>query len=76
MGTESARLAAAITKNIEQALKDQDLTRNALSDKARIPKSTLYRNIERPEQFKFAELGQIAEALGIPLEEIIKDAAA
>lgn len=75
MGTESASLRAAITKNIDQALATQKLTRNALSDKAGIPKSTLYRNLDRPEQFKFAELGQIAEALGIPLTELLKDAA-
>lgn len=75
MGTENARPKAAITRNIEQALDRQGLTRNALSDKADIPKSTLYRNLSRPDQFKFAELGQIAEALGIPLTELLKDAA-
>lgn len=75
MGTESASLSSAITKNIDQALANQKLTRNVLSDKAGIPKSTLYRNLDRPEQFKFAELGQIAEALGVPLAELIKDAA-
>lgn len=75
MGTESASLRAAITKNIDQALDKQGLSRNALSDKAGIPKSTLYRNLDRPEQFKFAELGQIAEALGVPLTDLIQDAA-
>lgn len=75
MGIETPRLSSAITKNIDQALANQKLTRNALSDKAGIPKSTLYRNLDRPEQFKFAELGQIAEALGVPLTELIKDAA-
>jgi len=75
MGTESASLRAAITRNIDQALAKQEITRNALSYKAGIPKSTLYRNLDRPEQFKFAELGQIAEALGIPLTELLKDAA-
>jgi predicted transcriptional regulator len=75
MGTESASLRAAITKNIDQSLTEQKLTRNALSDKAGIPKSTLYRNLDRPERFKVFELGQIAEALGMPLTELIKDAA-
>ena len=76
MGTEAASLKAALTKNIDQAIATQGLTRNALADKAGIPKSTLYRNIERPEKFNFAELGQIAEALEIPLTELIKDTAA
>jgi len=77
MGTESASLKAAITKNIEQALDEKNLTRNALADKAGIPKSTLYRNLDRgPEQFKLIELGQIAEALGMPIVELIKDEAA
>jgi predicted transcriptional regulator len=75
MGTERASLRAAITKNIDQSLTEQKLTRNALSDKAGIPKSTLYRNLDRPERFKVFELGQIAEALGMPLTELIKDAA-
>ncbi len=76
MGIEQARLSAAITKNIDQALADKDLSRNALSDKSGIPKSTLYRNMDRPAQFKFSELGRIAEALEVPLAELIKDAAA
>lgn len=76
MGIERASQSAAITKNIDQALTDKNLTRNALSDKAGIPKSTLYRNLDRPEQFKFSELGQIADALQIPLLELIQDTAA
>lgn len=75
MGIEQASHSAAITKNINQALTDKNLTRNGLSDKAGIPKSTLYRNLDRPEQFKFSELGQIADALDIPLTELLKDAA-
>ncbi|UDL14880.1 helix-turn-helix DNA binding domain protein [Arthrobacter phage Sarge] len=75
MGTENDRLWPVITKKIEQELKSQGLNRNALVNMTRIPKSTLYRNIEQPEQFKCSELGQIAEALGLTLEELIKDAA-
>ena len=75
MGTESASHKAAITKNIDQALDKQNLTRYALVEKTGIPKSTLYRNLAKPEQFKFVELGQIAEALGMPITELIKDAA-
>jgi predicted transcriptional regulator len=76
MGIESSGLRAAITKNIDQSLTEQNLTRNALSDKAGIPKSTLYRNLDRPERFKVFELGQIAAALGMPLIELITDDAA
>ena len=76
MGTENDRIWPVITKNIEQALKNQGLNRNALASKSRIAKSTLYRNIDQPEKFTGRELGQIAEALGLPLEELIKDVAA
>ncbi|UYM26593.1 helix-turn-helix DNA binding domain protein [Arthrobacter phage Bauer] len=75
MGTENDRIWPVITQNIEQALKNQGLNRNALADKSRIPKSTLYRNIEQPEKFTGRELGQIAEALGLPLEALITAAA-
>ena len=74
MGTEPARLNAAITKNIDQALEDQNITRHELSEMAGISKSTFYRNMKYPaEKFTIRETGQIAEALGVGLLDILKD---
>lgn len=74
MGIEEAGLSAAITKNIEQALENKNLTRNELATRACIAKSTLYRNMNRPENFTIREAGQIAEALNLGLIDILKDA--
>lgn len=75
MGNGRASLSAATTRNIEQALADKNLTRNTLATKSGIPKSTLYRNLNHPEQFTLRELGQIAEALEVPFVDLVKDAA-
>lgn len=75
MGIEDASLSAAITKNIEQALEDKNLTRNELAFKASIAKSTLYRHMNRPENFTIREAGQIAEALDLGLIDILRKSA-
>ena len=75
MGTEQASFNAATTKNIEQALTEKKITRNALATKAGIPKSTLYRNLNHPDQFSLRELGQIAEALEVPFTDLFTEAA-
>lgn len=72
MGIEEASLSAAITKNIKQALEDKKLTKNELATRAGIAKSTLYRNLNRPENFTIRETGQIAEALDVGLIDILK----
>lgn len=75
MGSEEASLSAAITKNIEQALENKHLTRNELASRASIAKSTLYRNMNRPENFTIHEAGRIAEALDLDLIDILKETA-
>lgn len=75
MGTEEASLSAALTKNIEQALENKNLTRNELATKAGIPKSTFYRNMRRPESFTFCEAGRIAQALELGIIDLIQDSA-
>ncbi|HEX9137312.1 MAG TPA: helix-turn-helix domain-containing protein [Nitrospirota bacterium] len=75
MGIEEARRSAAITKNIEQALENKNLTRNELATRASIAKSTLYRNMNRPENFTIREAGEIAKALDLGLIDILKETA-
>lgn len=74
MGIEEASLSAAITRNIEQALEDKNLNKHQLATRAGIAKSTLYRNLLRPENFTIKETGQIAEALEVGLIDILKEA--
>lgn len=75
MGIEDASLSAAITRNIEQALEEKNLTKNELATRAGIAKSTLYRNMNRPENFTIKETGRIAEALDVGLIDILKETA-
>lgn len=75
MGIEEVGLSAAITKNIEQALEDKNLTKNELATRAGIAKSTLYRNLNRPENFTIRETGQIADALEVGLIDILRESA-
>lgn len=71
MGTEQAAITAATTANIQQALRDKNLTRNELASRAGIAKSTFYRNMQRPEKFTVCEIGQIAEALDLGLIQLL-----
>jgi len=71
MGTENVSLSAAITRNIEQALEDKNITKHELANRAGIAKSTLYRNLTTPDKFTVREAGQIAEALDVGLIDIL-----
>jgi len=74
MGIEEASPSAAITKNIEQALKDRgDLNKEELAARAGISKSTFYRNMNRPENFTFREAGQVAQVLELGLLDLLKE---
>ncbi|AYR00923.1 hypothetical protein PP636_gp50 [Arthrobacter phage Hestia] len=73
MGIDQTARSAAITKNIEQALEDKNLTRNELATRAGIAKSTFYRNMTCPEKFTIRETGQIADALEVGLIDILKE---
>jgi DNA-binding Xre family transcriptional regulator len=73
MGTEPARLSAAITKNIDRLCDAKDISKHELSERASIAKSTFYRNMKDPEKFTLRETGQIAEALNVGLIDILKD---
>jgi predicted transcriptional regulator len=75
MGTEEAALSAVITRNIDQARKDQDISKNELALRANIPKSTFYRNMQQPEDFTFKEIGKIAKALDRGVLDLLKDTA-
>ena len=76
MGIKEAGLSAAITRNIEQALESQNITKNELATRAGIAKSTLYRNLSSPDKFTVREAGKIAEALDVGLIDILTEGSA
>ena len=75
MGTNNTAVVTATKRNILFQILDQDISQAALATKAGIPTSTFHRKIHKPATFTIGELGSIAEALDVPLEDIIKDAA-
>jgi DNA-binding Xre family transcriptional regulator len=69
-------VTAVATKNIKLGIVDKKLTRNALAVQAGIPASSFNRKLDiRPELFTLKDLGDIAEALGVQFEDLIRDAA-
>ena len=73
MGTQPPPINEAITKNIEQALQDKNISKHELSDLAGIAKSTFYRNMKHPEKFTIRETAQIADALDVGLIDILRE---
>jgi hypothetical protein len=75
METSKPPIGAVVARNIKLELADQDLTKRALAIKVSIPSTTFYRNYAQPEKFTLKDLGAIAEVLGVPLVDLLKDAA-
>ena len=72
MGTNNTAVVTATTNhNILVRISQQGTTKNALAHKAGIPKTTFNRKIDGHAGFTLAELGQIAEALGLELIDIL-----
>lgn len=69
-------IATVVTRNIKRGLEDNGITQNALAVKAGIAPTSLDRKLNvRPETFAVWELGDIAAALGMQFDDLIKDAA-
>ncbi|QIG57711.1 helix-turn-helix DNA binding domain protein [Arthrobacter phage Shoya] len=75
METNPPPVSVVAARNIKSHLVDQGLTKNALAIKAKIPATTFDRKLGRPEQFTLKDLGDIAEALNVTFEHLIKGAA-
>ena len=75
METNKSPISAVVGRNIKLGLVDQNLTKSTVATKACIPSTTFYRNLETPEKFTLKDLDAIAEALGVPLTDLLKDAA-
>jgi len=76
MGTTNNMAVITATKrNILYGILDKDTSQAALANKAGIATSTFNRKIHNPATFTIGELGNIAAALDLRIEDLIKDAA-
>jgi hypothetical protein len=75
MGTNHSAVVTATKRNILYRILDNDTSQAAVATKAGIPTSTFHRKIHKPETFTIGELANIAAALGLQIEDIVKDAA-
>jgi len=76
METTPTPIATVVTRNIKLGLVDSGISKNALATKSGISSTTLDRKLTaRPETFTVQEMGRIAAALGVRLEDLFKDAA-
>ena len=73
--TNTAAISAATNRNILLGILDKGTTKNATAIKAGIAPNTFYRKLNSCGDFTLRELGQIADALDLKLEDMIKDAA-
>ena len=71
MDTSTTRVTTVTNHNILLAIVKQKTTKNALAAKAGIPSSTFNRKVDGKGDFTLVELGDIAEALGLTLWDIL-----
>lgn len=75
MGINVTAISAATNRNILLGILDKGSTKNATAIKAGIAPNTFYRKLNSCEDFTLRELGQIANALDLKLEDLLKGAA-
>lgn len=72
MGTNNTAVVTATTNhNILLAIVKQKTTKIAVAEKAGIPKTTFNRKVDGYSDFTLAELGAVAEALGLTLGDLL-----
>lgn len=67
---------AVAARNIKIAIIDKKISQHALAVKAGFSPNTFSRRLERPDQFKLEELGEVAAALGVTVIDLFKQDAA
>lgn len=75
METNVSAIGAATKQNILLGILDKGTTKNATALKANIASTTFTRKLHNPADFTIRELGQIAEALDLQLEDLLRTAA-
>lgn len=71
MGNNSADISAAANRNILIGIADRRTNRNAIANKAGIPRTTFDRKVDGHGDFTIRELGAIADALERGLGDIV-----
>lgn len=64
-------ITTATNHNILLAIVKQKTTKNAVAQKAGIPATTFNRKVDGKADFTIRELGEVAEALGLELADIL-----
>ncbi|UUG70002.1 helix-turn-helix DNA binding domain protein [Arthrobacter phage Zucker] len=75
MGINAAAINAATNRNIMLGILDKGTSKNATAIKAGIAPNTFYRKLNSCGDFTLRELGQIADALDLNLQDMLKDVA-
>ncbi|MCX2746704.1 helix-turn-helix transcriptional regulator [Arthrobacter sp. MI7-26] len=60
-----------VVGNIKRLMKEAGKTRNEVARDAGIPRETFYRKLKAPNTFMVCELGDVAEALGVTVSELL-----
>jgi DNA-binding phage protein len=75
MGTNVSAISAATKQNILLGILEKGTSKNAVAAKAGIPSTTFDRKLKNAGTFTVEEIGQIAEALGLHLDDLLRSAA-
>lgn len=75
MGTNVSAISATAKQNILLGILEKGTTKYAVAAKAGIPSTTFDRKLKNAGTFTVEELGYIAEALDLQLEDMLKSAA-
>ncbi|MBT8161048.1 MULTISPECIES: helix-turn-helix domain-containing protein [Arthrobacter] len=71
MGTNIAEIVSATNRNIALGIVEKNTNRNVLAKASGIPRTTFDRKLDGHADFTLKELGQIAQALGLHLGQIL-----
>ena len=75
MERNNTAVVTATNRNILLEILTRGTSKNAIATKAGISTSSFHRKVTGQTDFTLRELGQVADALEVPLTHIIKDAA-
>lgn len=75
MEPNSAAVVTATNRNIILEILTRGTSKNAIATRAGISTSSFHRKVTGKTDFTLRELGKVAEALEVKIEDIIKDAA-
>ena len=71
----NAAVVTATNRNILLEILTRGTSKNAIATKAGISTSSFHRKVTGKTDFTLRELGKVADALEVKIEDIIKDAA-